>query len=65
MANEEYRHLLENKYIFDLPKSLERKDNMSDMFNMMNVFAIVIFIKLVFIGMVVAQSLIHNLIQSL
>ena len=44
----------ENKFIFDLPKSLERKDNMSDMFNMMNVFALVIFIKLVFIGMVVA-----------
>lgn len=35
------------------------------MFNMMNVFAIVIFIKLAFIGMVIAQSLIHNLIQSL
>lgn len=54
MAQKELRHLIENKYMFELSKSLEKQNNMADLFNMMNVFAVVIFIKVVFIGMVIA-----------
>ena len=65
MSKSDYRHLLENKYKFDLPLALENNDTGADMFNLINVFAIIIFIKLIVIGMVVSHSLISNLINSL
>ena len=65
MSKSNYRHLLENKYKFDLPNALENNVTGADMIDLINVFAIIIIIKLIVIGMIVSHSLISNLINSL
>lgn len=64
MSEEHFRHQLENNFIFSFPVGVSDKNEMANMFAMMNSMAIVTFLKVLFIGMVVANSLTYNLIKS-